>query len=149
MSASSTFVDLCEKELKLCGVKEGETVAVLSQLDERIDYADAFMAAARKLGATPFNVRLPEASTSLLGDAGAWTVGETPLAENAPALESLKSADLVIDLMFLLFSKEQLEIQEAGARMLLCVEPIDNLQRLFPTQDQRRRVEVSEELLGN
>ena len=115
MAASSTFVDLCEKELELCGVKEGETVAVLSQLDERIDYADAFMAAARKLGATPFNVRLPEASTSLLGDAGAWTVGETPLADNAPALESLKSADIVIDLMFLLFSKEQLEIQQYGS----------------------------------
>src|SRR3954454_12169860 len=148
MGTPTTFVDMCVKELKLCGVKEGETVAVLSQLDERIDYADAFMAAARKLGATPFNVRLPEASTSLLGDAGAWTVGETPLAENAPALESLKSADLVIDLMFLLFSKEQLEIQEAGARMLLCVESIDNLQRLFPTADQRRRVEVSEELIA-
>jgi 2,5-dihydroxypyridine 5,6-dioxygenase len=101
------------------------------------------------LGATPFHVRLPEASSSLLGDAGAWTVGQTPLADNKPALESLKSADLVIDLMFLLFSREQLEIQEAGARMLLCVEPIDNLARLFPTADQRRRVEASEELLGN
>jgi 2,5-dihydroxypyridine 5,6-dioxygenase len=149
MIAATTFVDLCEQELTLCGVKEGETVAVLSQMDERLDYADAFMAAARKLGATPFHVRLPEASTSLLGDAGAWAVGATPLATNQPALESLKSADLVIDLMFLLFSKEQLEIQEAGARMLLCVEPVDNLARLFPTDDQRRRVEASEELLGN
>lgn len=148
MIASTTFVDLCEKELALCGVKEGETVAVLSQMNERLDYADAFMAAARKLGATPFHVRLPEASTTLLGDAGAWTVGETPLGRNQPALDSLKSADLVIDLMFLLFSKEQLEIQAAGARMLLCVEPVDNLARLFPTLDQRRRVEVSEELLG-
>ena len=76
-------------------------------------------------------------------------MGETPLAGNQAALDSLKSADLVIDLMFLLFSKEQLEIQEAGARMLLCVEPVDNLSRLFPTEDQRRRVEASEELLGN
>ena len=148
MSASSSFVDLCVKELELCGVKEGETVAVLSQLDERLDYADAFMAAAGKLGATTYHVRLPEASTSLLGDAGAWTVGATPLAGNDAAMDSLKRADLVIDLMFLLFSKEQLEIQEAGARMLLCVEPVDNLSRLFPTADQRRRVEVSEELIA-
>ena len=63
-------------------------------------------------------------------------------------MDSLKRADLVIDLMFLLFSKEQLEIQEAGARMLLCVEPVDNLARLFPTADQRRRVEASEELIA-
>ena len=55
----------------------------------------------------------------------------------------------MIDLMFLLFSREQMEIQEAGARMLLCLEPIDNLARLFPTADQRRRVEASEELLGS
>jgi 2,5-dihydroxypyridine 5,6-dioxygenase len=130
-------------------VKEGETVAVLSQMDERLDYADAFMAAARKLGASPFHVRLPEASTTLTGDAGAWTVGVTPLANNTAALDSLKQADLVIDLMFLLFSREQIEIQEAGARMLLCIEPVDNLARLFPTADQRRRVEASEELLGN
>jgi 2,5-dihydroxypyridine 5,6-dioxygenase len=149
MSASPTFIDLCVKELELCAVTEGESVGVLSQLDERLDYADAFMIAARRLGATPFHVRLPEASGSLLGDAGAWTVGNTPLANNRPAIDALKQADLVIDLMFLLFSREQLEIQEAGARMLLCVEPIDNLARLFPTLDQRRRVEVSEEMLTN
>lgn len=143
------FVDLCAKELELCALKEGETVAVLSQGDERREYADAFMAAARRLGATPFHVRLPDVATSLLGDAGAWTVGTTPLATNRPAVEALKQADLVIDLMFLLFSREQIEIQEAGARMLLCVEPVDNLARLFPTADQRRRVETSEELLRN
>ena len=37
------FVDLCVKELQLCGVHEGETVAVLSQGDDRLDYADAFL----------------------------------------------------------------------------------------------------------
>src|SRR2546423_333388 len=113
------FVDLCVKELELCAVREGETVAVLSQANDRLEYADAFLAAAKRLGATPFHVRLPQASTTLLGDAGAWTVGATPLASNQPALDALKQAGLVIDLIFLLFSKEQMEIQEAGARMLL------------------------------
>jgi 2,5-dihydroxypyridine 5,6-dioxygenase len=149
MFDTTTMVDLCVKELELCNVREGETVAVLSQMNERLDYADAFMAAATKLGATAFQVRLPEASTTLLGDAGAWTVGETPLGRNRPALEALMQADIVIDLMFLLFSKEQVEIQESGTRILLCVEPVDNLARLFPTPDQRRRVETSEEIIGN
>ena len=85
MSAAPSFVDMCVKELELCGVREGENVAVLSQLHERIDYADAFMAAALRLGADTYHVRLPEASTSLLGDAGAWTVGTTPLAGNDAA----------------------------------------------------------------
>jgi 2,5-dihydroxypyridine 5,6-dioxygenase len=149
MTVPFSFVDLCAAELELCGLREGETVAVLSQMDERQDYADAFMAAAVRLGATPFHVRLPEASTTLSGDAGAWTPGITPLARNRPAIDALKQVDLVIDLMFLLFSREQMEIQAAGARMLLCIEPIDNLARLFPTVDQRRRVEASEELLAN
>ena len=142
------FVELCKKELELCAVQEGETVAVLSQGDERQDYADAFMLAAQRLAATAFHVRLPEVSTTLVGDAGAWTVGATPLGNNRPAIEALKQADLVVDLMFLLFSKEQVEMQQAGARILLCVEPIDNLARLFPTLDQRRRVELSEELIA-
>jgi 2,5-dihydroxypyridine 5,6-dioxygenase len=142
------FVDLCVRELELCGVKPGESVAVLSQGDERRDYADAFMVAARRLEAVPFHVRLPDLSSSLLGDAGAWKVGATPLASNRPAIEALKQADLVVDLIFLLFSKEQMEIQAAGARMILCVEPIDNLARLFPTKDLRRRVETSEELIA-
>ena len=144
----TSFVDLCVKELLLCKVHEGETVAVLSQGDERMEYADAFLAAARKLGATAFQVRLPDVSSSLAGDSGAWKVGETPLGSNRPAIEALKQADIVIDLMFLLFSKEQIEIQESGTRMLLCMEPVDNLARLFPTLDQRRRVETSEEILA-
>ena len=149
MFDSISFTDLCTKQLELCAVHEGETVAVLSQMDERIEYADAFMAAARRLGATPFHVRLPEASSTLSGDSGAWMVGATPLATNRPAVEALKQADIVIDLMFLLFSREQLEITESGTRMLLCMEPIDNLMRLFPTKDQRRRVETSEEMIAN
>lgn len=59
MTVPFSFVDLCAKELELCGLREGESVAVLSQMDERQDYADAFMAAARRFGATPFQVRLP------------------------------------------------------------------------------------------
>jgi 2,5-dihydroxypyridine 5,6-dioxygenase len=145
----NTFSDLCARELELCGLKEGEVMAVLTQGDERLDYADAFLGAAEQLGATAFHVRLPRASHNLGGDIGQWTVGATPLAENRPAVEALKAADLVIDTMFLLFSKEQLEIQAAGARMLLCMEPVEHLVQLFPTRNLRERVEFGGELLGN
>jgi 2,5-dihydroxypyridine 5,6-dioxygenase len=79
---------------------------------------------------------------------GQWTVGATPLASNRPALEALKAADLVIDTIFLLFSKEQLEIQAAGARILLVIEPVDHLVQLFPTKSQRERIEHGGELLA-
>jgi 2,5-dihydroxypyridine 5,6-dioxygenase len=55
----------------------------------------------------------------------------------------------MIDTIFLLFSKEQLEIQAAGTRILLCLEPLDLLHRLFPLPVIRERVEVGEELLNN
>jgi 2,5-dihydroxypyridine 5,6-dioxygenase len=148
VNVDASLVDLCVEELKLCGVHEGETVAVLSQEDERMDYASAFLVAARRLGATSFHVRVPEASASVGGEVGAWTVGTTPLAGNRPAIEALKQADLVIDTIFLLFSREQREIQESGTRILLCMEPVDNLARMFPTRELRRRVEAAQRLLA-
>jgi 2,5-dihydroxypyridine 5,6-dioxygenase len=148
-SYSTSFVDLAKKALEMCGVHEGETVAVLTQGDERHDYARTFMDAAGRLGATSYQVVLPEVSSTLGGEHGAWTVGETPLARNRPVIDALKQADLMIDTMFLLFSKEQLEIQAAGTRILLCIEPLDLLQRLFPLPEIRERVEVGEQLILN
>ncbi len=142
----STLTRLCEENLRLCGVTEGHKVAVLSQGHQRLDYADAFLVAARHLGADAYNVRLPDEQPGHV-DGVVWTIGITQLASNRPAVEALMAADLVVDLMFLLFSDEQLEIQASGTRMLLCVEPVDVLARLFPTTEQRARVEASEELL--
>ena len=146
--STPTFLDLCRAELELCGVEEGTTVAVLSQGHMRLDYVDTFMRAAESLGATTYNVRLAQESHSLDGDVGTWEVGETPLGENRPAIEALKSADLVVDTMFLLFSKEQLEIQAAGTRVLLCIEPVEHLREMFPTPGLRERVEHGEQLLS-
>jgi 2,5-dihydroxypyridine 5,6-dioxygenase len=145
----STFTDLCEEQLALCGVTEGSTVAVLSQGRRRTEYVEAFLAAADRLGAISVNINLPHEDATLDGDVGTWEVGETPLRGNRPAMEALKSVDLVVDTIFLLFSPEQLEIQAAGVRILLCVEPIEHLRQMKPTPELRRRVEAGAELLGN
>jgi 2,5-dihydroxypyridine 5,6-dioxygenase len=136
--------EICLRQLTLSGVHEGETVAVLSQGDERIDYADAFLRAARNLGANAYHMRLPEPT----GAAGAWAVGDSGLAGNPVAVEALKQADMLVDLKFLLFSKEQFAIQGAGTRILTCVEPVPLLARLMPTPELRERVEVGAELLA-
>lgn len=150
MNASPQFTELCVRELTLCGVHQGEIVAVFSASDERQVYADAFLEAAQRLGASSFQVRLPTGSGNVANDAGgAWAVGNTGLAGNPGAVEALKQANLLVDLVFLLFSKEQMEIQANGTRILTCLEPVENLARLFPTPDLRRRVEASAELLGN
>ena len=142
ISQTNAMVNLFRQELELCKVKPGETIAVLSEAEQAVEYASAFMISARELGVDVFNVNLPArgagGSQNVAGD-----VGQNALAGNRPAIEALKSADLIVDLIFLLFSKEQLEIQAADTRILLVVEPFEVLSRLFPTQALRDRVEAA------
>ena len=141
----NVLTEICLHQLTLSGVHEGEKVIVLSEGGERLDYADAFLAAGQRLGARMYHMRLP---APLPGN-GAWAVGETGLAANPEAVEALKRADMVVDLIFLLFSPEQMAIQAAGARVLTAVEPASLLARLPPTKELRERVEVGEALLSN
>ena len=125
------FVNVCREELRLCGIHEGDSVAILSadSPDELMGHAGAFLQAAKELGALPYHVRVPAFRGK---GSGAWEVGKTPLSGHPAAMAALKEADLVIDLVFMLFSTEQLEIQASGTRILLAVEPIDVLTRLLP-----------------
>jgi hypothetical protein len=84
------------------------------QGDERAEYVDAFLTAGQRFGAKVMNLRLPYASSATAGEVGVWTVGKTPLSENQPAVEILKSADMVVETLFMLFSDELTEIQQAG-----------------------------------
>lgn len=144
MSADAGLVALFKAELELCKLRPNETLAVLTQDNDRQTYAEAFLASAQQLGAHAFQVNVP--SRPKFGTM-LQNVGKTALANNRPAIEALKSADLVIDLMFLLFSPEQIEITDSGTRMLLVLEPVEVLSRMFPDTDLRRRVEHGESLL--
>jgi len=139
------MVNLFRKELVLCGVKEGQTVAVLTELNSYAEYASAFMAAAQDLGAHTYNVNVMSSNMSM--DAKFGNFGANALTGNQPAIDALKKADLMIDTALLLFSPEQREIQEAGTRILLVVEPIEVLSRMFPTRELRVRVEAGERRL--
>jgi 2,5-dihydroxypyridine 5,6-dioxygenase len=144
MAVDAGMVSLFKSNLELCKVGAGQSVAVLSEGETRADYAQAFLAAAQQLGATAFHVNVPP-RTAHGGFAG--NMGQTALAGNRAAIDALKGVDLVIDLMLLLFSEEQLEITGAGARMLLVVEPMEVLSRMFPTEGLRRRVEFGQQML--
>ncbi|RYF36789.1 MAG: leucyl aminopeptidase [Comamonadaceae bacterium] len=136
------MLDVFTRELSLCRVQGGETVVVLTADDEWAENAHAFMAAAGNLGATTFNLNVRRGQRNAVG-----VQGRHPLVGNALAMQTLKSADLVIDMVGLLFSREQAEIQAAGARVLRVMEPFHVLKQMFPTEDLRRRVEVAKGLL--
>ena len=143
MASTNSMVELFHRELELCGVGPGEKVAVLSEGGQLRDYASAFLTAARDLGADVEDVNV-RSEFALSASERMANLGKNALTGNVAAMETLKSADLVIDHMLLLFSREQIEIQEAGTRMLLVVEPFEILERLFPAPDLRERVEAGE-----
>jgi len=132
------MIELFQKELALCKVRDGETVAVLSEGESLRHYSHAFLAAAKNLGASAVDVHLPGD-----GGAGLKDFGKNKLAAHPKAMDTLRSADMIIDLLVASFSKEGDELQRAGARMLLVCEELDTLKRLFPTADHRARTEAA------
>lgn len=133
----ASFTEICLHQLKMSGVHEGEKLIVLTQGSDRLEYADAFMAAGQRLGASMYHMRLPAPMPT-----GAWAVGQTGLAAQPNAVEALKACDMLIDCVFLLFSPEQFAIQDAGTRILTAVEPPELLARMLPTQGLREKVEI-------
>lgn len=138
---------LFKANLELCRVSPGETVAVLYDDDATAERANCFQQAAAALGANAVLVR-PRGSGAG-GDAASKlaNLGSNALAADGEAMATLLGADMIIDLMLLLFSAEQLRLQEAGARILMVVEPLEVLERLFPTASLRGRVEAAESRL--
>ena len=118
-------------------------MAVLSEGDVLADYAAFFLRAAEQLGAETAHVRVA-AGAQVGAEARIADLAVSGLATDDDAMRTCKEADLVIDLMLLLFSHEQIEIQRAGTRMLMVVEPLDVLARLKPNRALRARVEAAE-----
>ncbi|MEX2481164.1 MAG: leucyl aminopeptidase [Gammaproteobacteria bacterium] len=144
---AATMRTLFAEVLTLCGVGAGERVAVLSEGDILADYAAAFLRAAEGLGAETARVNVA-AGESAGAAARIANLTASGLASDAAAMQTCKDADIVIDLMLLLFSHEQIEIQRAGTRMLMVVEPLDILARLKPSPALRARVEAAERRLA-
>lgn len=142
MSSNSPIdlVHLFSEELRLCKLRADEVLAVLSGPHSRADYVEAFLAAGRALGAEVFCLDLPAAHFVPAGDERSRNC--SLLTDQRHAIESLKRADLMIDLLGLLHSPEQLELQQAGVRILMVAEPPEILARMFPRPDQRPRVEA-------
>ena len=139
--SSAEAVELFRHELELCKVRPGETVAIAAPEGPLHARAEGFARAARSLGATAYIVTVPAI------ERGPGTTGRNPLTGHDDVLALLKQADLVIDLLKLLFSPEQDALQAAGCRVLLCVEPLPILRRLLPTKELRAAVEAADERL--
>lgn len=136
------FVALCRDELRLCGVKPGDKVAILRSGESRANYARAFLDAASDCGCSAVEVNLPAQSDGS-EPATILTGASLPLSGNTMAVEALSRADLIVDLVFILYTHEIHELKAAGAKIISCVEPVPVLARLFPTREMREECERS------
>ena len=134
--------------LTLSKVGAGQIVTILTGPSSHPQTLQTVVIAATALGAIVNRLDLPamNAERSLSRDKLAY-VGRTPLFKNGAAIAALKASDIVIDLMVLLFSPEQMEILEWGTRILLAAEPPEVLVRMVPTEDDRTRVLAASERL--
>jgi 2,5-dihydroxypyridine 5,6-dioxygenase len=143
MTANTDMVRLFGSELQLCRLTPQETLVVLTEGDDKRDYADAFLAAAAEIGASAFQLNLTKRPPRPDDRSK-----RTSLSGNQPAIDALKNADIVIDLVGLLWSAEQKQITDGGTRMLLVREPFEVLARMFPRASLRRRVEAAQRMLA-
>ncbi|RWR33794.1 2,5-dihydroxypyridine 5,6-dioxygenase [Sinirhodobacter populi] len=127
--------------LEQCNLKAGEQVAILMSDDSNMQIVGTARIAVVLLGGILTLIHLPpiNGDKALSRDKSGY-VGKTPLAFNTAALAGLKAADMVIDTMQLLFSKEQEQILKTGTRMLLAVEPPETMLRMIPTPEAKAKV---------
>ncbi len=146
--SDSELIAAWTQVLKLSKLKPTELVTILTSQDSHPQTLACARTAVQLAGAQVMVLELPpmNGEKSLSRDKTAY-VGLTPLTSNPAAMAALKSSDLVIDLMLLLFSPEQQEILESGTRILLAVEPPEVLVRILPTEADRARVLAAAELL--
>jgi len=111
--------------LSLSALKAGERVAVLNRIAGAPFYRPYAIHAARTLGAEVTCLDVPDTD-------------RLPRA----ALAALRECDLVIDLAFAHDPAVQ-DLLARGARFLVVLEPPEILTRMFPTPDDKRRVEAA------
>ena len=144
------LLEAWQKVLKLSNLEKGQTVTILTSVATHPQNLAMAQIAAQSMGAIVNRLDLPpvNAEKSLSRDPLAY-LGTTPLTGNEAAIAMLKASDLVLDLMTLLFSPEQIDILKSGTKILLAVEPPEVLVRTVPTLADRERVKRHSARLGN
>lgn len=117
-----------KETLALCKLTTEEAVIILTAEHSRAENVEAATLAVQEMESRLSRLHIYD--------------GTRPLAQNRPAMEALKLADMVIDLIgiHLLRGGEQEAIVTAGTRILYVTEPPDVLARVLPCRNDKERV---------
>ncbi|WP_445287361.1 2,5-dihydroxypyridine 5,6-dioxygenase [Variovorax atrisoli] len=142
------MVKAWDEVLKLSKVERGQKVSILCGPHTHPQTLQTATIAAQAAGAVVTRIELQSINAEKAPSRDLMNyLGETPLTNNPVALAAMKNSDVVLDLMLLLFSPEQMEILESGTKILLAVEPPEVLVRAVPTEADRERVLAASKLL--
>lgn len=144
------LVKLFAREFELCKMSQGEHVIVLTEPTSRPDYVTAAFGAAQQFGAhvaiitAPSGTPIPEPATHTGSGPGLQSV-----LENRVIQETLKSADMVVDLTHegFVHAPVQSEILAAGTRILFVCDAPDVLARNLPSASDTELVESARDLI--
>ena len=115
---------LFRKEFQMCNVKEGETIAILSDIATRRDFVMASFAAAEDLGANIYEVCVNEVPSWVRG--GIETVGA-----GSGTVQAFEAADMLVCLHVPLFTKWMKQVRNSGTRVLMIIDHPDDLEKLL------------------
>jgi 2,5-dihydroxypyridine 5,6-dioxygenase len=149
MNLSPRLVAAWKQVLDLSKVNQSETVAILIGDESQPLHIAAARFALAEIGARTLTLQLGETPPGRLAGESAAYYGPTALSGNRAAIEAMKCADIVIDMMGMYRGAEQEEITATGTRILLVKEPPEVFMRLMPNADDKRRVKAGEEKLKN
>lgn len=144
------WIEAFREVFRLCAVKRGEVVGVLSESQSRQVLVELSELALHELGARVFHVRLPSPpvppGVPVRSTGTSFAVGGLE-----PVVQALASCGMVVDCTVegMLHSKELPRILGGGARlMMISNEHPEVLERTRPTPELRARVRKGMELLG-
>ncbi|MWA15122.1 hypothetical protein [Streptomyces sp. BA2] len=148
--SSVDLLDAFTRELRLCKLREGEHVVVLSEPGSRGDYVAAAFGAAKTCGAHVIAATVPGGSPAPMPSThtGAGP-GLVSVLNDSTAQDLLKSADLVVDLTRegFIHAPVQQEILRAGTRIIFVCDAPDVLIRNLPKEADKDQVLEGVQLL--
>jgi len=133
------LVQLYRRELELCQVKKGETIAVVSDLATRREYIQAAFAAADDLGADIYEL--------CVNSLPSWTkVGVPTIGQCKGTLEAVCAADLVVVFHVPLFTRWLKDVMDGGTRVLMIIDAPDDLEQLMAPRGLKEACKYAESL---
>ncbi len=115
---------LYKREFELCQLKQGETIAIVSDLGTRREYIHAAFAAAEELGADIYEM--------CVNSIPSWTkVGVPTIGQCKGTLEAVCAADLIVIFHVPLFTKWLKQVMDGGTRVLMIIDAPDDLEQLM------------------